>query len=95
VADTYELSITREELAAAAQLIAAAQVSGLTEQLEQQFGEEFGVPYASLILKFAIVERVAVPGESPEDTEAIAVFVADLDQRKAALAEREIEGGTE
>ena len=63
--DIFELSITRDELAAVRALIAAAQARGLTEQLEEQFGEEFGVAYASLILKMAMAERRAVPGETP------------------------------
>jgi hypothetical protein len=85
-----QVDITREELAALAQLIASAQAVGLTEQLEQQFGEEFGVPYSSALLKLARIEREVIPG-SREDAEAIAAFVADLDQRSAALAERQRE----
>jgi hypothetical protein len=93
VADTFQLEITRDELAAFASLVGAAQAIGLAEQIEQEFGEEYGVAYASLILKFAILERQAVPSETPEeDAEALATFVADLDQRRAALAEEQGQG---
>jgi hypothetical protein len=93
VADTFQLEVTRDELAAFASLIGAAQAIGLAEQIEREFGEEYGVAYASLILKFAILERQAVPSATPEeDAEALATFVADLDQRRAALAEEQGQG---
>jgi hypothetical protein len=93
VADTFQLEVTPDELAAFASLVGAAQAIGLAERLEQEFGEEYGVAYASLILKFAILERQAVPSETPEeDAEALATFVADLDQRRAALAEEQGQG---
>jgi hypothetical protein len=89
VADTFQLEVTPDELAAFASLVGAAQAIGLAERLEHEFGEEYGVAYASLILKFAILERQAVPSETPEeDAEALATFVADLDQRRAALEEQ-------
>jgi hypothetical protein len=85
---TFALEITLEEIAAMGRMIGFMHGTGGAEHLERMYGEEFSVAYASLILKFARVEQQAVPGITNDEEDSLATFAADLDQRRAALAER-------